>query len=45
MTDDTVKGSASCLLSIEKTCGKPAAHWFTRLDDVADRKRMAQVAF
>ncbi|MEF3081831.1 DUF4287 domain-containing protein [Luteimonas sp. SMYT11W] len=45
MTDATVKGPASYFPSIEKTYGKPVAHWLAQLDGVADRKHMEQVAF
>lgn len=39
------KGPASYFPSIEKTYGKPVAHWFQVLDSVRDRKHMEQVAF
>ena len=39
------KGPASYFPSIEKTYGKPVAHWFQVLDSVHDRKHMEQVAF
>lgn len=41
----TAKGPASYFPSIEKTYGKPVAHWFKLLDGVSDRKHMEQVAF
>lgn len=40
-----VTGPASYFPSIEKTYGKPVAHWFEVLDAVSDRKHMEQVAF
>lgn len=46
MTSDTkVKGPASYFPSIEKTYGKPVAHWFTLLDSMNELKHMEQVAF
>lgn len=46
MPNDTqAKGPASYFPSIEKTYGKPVAHWFALLDSVRDRKHMEQVAF
>jgi hypothetical protein len=46
MTADTrTKGPASYFPSIEKTYGKPVAHWFRLLDGVKDSKHMEQVAF
>ena len=39
------KGPASYFPSIEKTYGKPVAHWLALLDGVQDRKHMEQVAF
>lgn len=44
-TEKPVKGPASYFPSIEKTYGKPVAHWFKLLDGVADKKHMEQVAF
>ena len=44
-TTETGKGPASYLPSIEKTYGKPVAHWLALLDGVQDRKHMEQVAF
>lgn len=45
MTSDTkVKGPASYFPSIEKSYGKPVAHWLGILDSVKDRKHMEQVA-
>lgn len=40
-----VTGPASYFPSIEKTYGKPVAHWFEVLDAVSDRKHMEQLAF
>ncbi len=46
MTADTkVMGPASYFPSIEKTYGKPVAHWFGVLDSIRERKHMEQVAF
>lgn len=45
MSDEKVKGPASYFPSIEKTYGKPVAHWFALLDKVSDRKHMEQVAW
>ncbi len=46
MTDnDKVKGPASYFPSIEKTYGKPVAHWFKILDALQDKKHMEQVAY
>ncbi|GAB3788596.1 DUF4287 domain-containing protein [Dyella agri] len=46
MTDEPkVKGPASYFPSIEKTYGKPVAHWFKILDSAKDKKHMEQVAF
>jgi len=46
MTDnDKVKGPASYFPSIEKTYGKPVAHWFKVLDALQDKKHMEQVAY
>lgn len=42
---EKVKGPASYFPSIEKTYGKPVAHWFALLDGVAGRKHGEQVAF
>jgi hypothetical protein len=44
-TDTKVKGPASYFPSIEKSYGKPVAHWFKVLDSVQDKKHMEQVAF
>lgn len=44
-TDTKVKGPASYFPSIEKTYGKPVAHWFAVLETVKDLKHMEQVAF
>ncbi|MFT0548570.1 DUF4287 domain-containing protein [Allopusillimonas ginsengisoli] len=43
-TDTKIKGPASYFPSIEKTYGKPVAHWFKVLDSVKDQKHMEQVA-
>jgi hypothetical protein len=43
-SDAKVKGPASYFPSIEKTYGKPAAHWFAVLDGLRDRKHMERVA-
>ncbi len=43
-TDDKVKGPASYFPSIEKTYGKPVAHWFKVLDSLQGIKHMEQVA-
>jgi hypothetical protein len=40
-----VKGPASYFPSIEKTYGKPVAHWFKLIETVANKKHMEQVAF
>lgn len=42
---EKVQGPASYFPSIEKTYGKPVAHWLELLDSVADKKHMEQVAF
>lgn len=44
-TPQPVKGPASYFPSIEKTYGKPVAHWFAVLETVKDLKHMEQVAF
>lgn len=44
-TPPPVKGPASYFPSIEKTYGKPVAHWFAVLDTVKALKHMEQVAF
>lgn len=44
-TTATGKGPASYFPSIEKTYGKPVAHWLALLDSMQDRKHMEQVAF
>lgn len=44
-TESRVKGPASYFPSIEKTYGKPVAHWLKTLEAVKDQKHMAQVAF
>lgn len=43
-SDEKVKGPASYFPSIEKTYGKPVAHWFQVLDGLQDMKHMEQVA-
>jgi hypothetical protein len=43
--DKKVRGPASYFPFIEKTYGKPVAHWFEVLDSVQDKKHMDQVAF
>ncbi|MDH5825019.1 DUF4287 domain-containing protein [Luteimonas sp. RD2P54] len=40
-----VKGPASYFPSIEKTYGKPVAHWLALLDGVAGLRHGEQVAF
>ncbi|MCC4585736.1 DUF4287 domain-containing protein [Xanthomonas sp. NCPPB 1067] len=42
--DAKVTGPASYFPSIEKTYGKPVAHWFDILDQLPDRMHMEQVA-
>lgn len=42
--DTQVKGPASYFPSIEKTYGKPVAHWFGVLDALPEMKHMEQVA-
>lgn len=41
---DKVKGPASYFPSIEKTYGKPVAHWFAAIDALGPRKHMELVA-
>lgn len=43
-SEDKVKGPASYFPSIEKTYGKPVAHWFQILDSLEGMKHMEQVA-
>ena len=43
-SDGPVKGPASYFPSIEKTYGKPVAHWFAVLDALQEKKHMEQVA-
>ncbi len=43
-SEPRVKGPASYFPSIEKTYGKPVAHWFTVLDGLQDLSHMQQVA-
>lgn len=43
-SEEKVKGPASYFPSIEKTYGKPVAHWFNILDALHDKKHMEQVA-
>lgn len=46
MTESTrPKGPASYFPSIEKTYGKPVAHWLGLLDTVAGHTHMEQVVF
>lgn len=40
---DKVQGPASYFPSIEKTYGKPVAHWFELLENVLDKKHLEQV--
>ena len=42
--DEKVKGPASYFPSIEKTYGRPVAHWFKVLGLLQDMKHMEQVA-
>jgi len=44
MSPEKVKGPASYFPSIEKTYGKPIAHWLKILDGLKDKKHMDQVA-
>lgn len=44
-TDAKAKGPASYFPSIEKTYGKPVAHWLKLLNSVQDKKHMEQVDF
>lgn len=43
-SEDKVKGPASYFPSIEKTCGKPIAHWMDVLRDAGEMKHMEYVA-
>jgi hypothetical protein len=43
-SDDKVKGPASYFPSIERTYGRPVAHWFAILDGMQDKKHMERVA-
>jgi hypothetical protein len=43
-TEPKVNGPASYFLSIEKTYGKPIAHWLAILDAAGPRKHMEYVA-
>lgn len=43
--EEKVKGPASYFPSIEKTYGKPIAHWMKMLDTLHDKKHMEQVAY
>jgi len=43
-TSEKVKGPASYFPSIEKTYGKPVAHWFEVLDGIRHLKHGEQVA-
>ena len=42
-TEPKVKGPASYFPSIEKTYGKPIAHWLAILEDAGQRKHMEYV--
>ncbi len=44
-SSEKVQGPASYFPSIEKTYGKPVAHWLQLLDTLKDKKHMEQVAF
>lgn len=45
MADEAkIKGPASYFPSIEKTYGKPIAHWIAVLDGLRDKKHREQVA-
>lgn len=44
MADEKVKGPASYFPSIEKTYGKPVAHWFEIIEGMGDMKHMEKVA-
>jgi len=39
------QGPASYFPSIEKKYGQPMAHWFALVEQLADQKHMAQVAW
>ncbi|MCF8546976.1 MAG: DUF4287 domain-containing protein [Microbacteriaceae bacterium] len=43
LVTDKVQGPASYFPSIEKTYGKPVAHWFELLENVLDKKHLEQV--
>ncbi len=43
-SDAKLKGPASYFPSIEKTYGKPVAHWFAVLDGLKGKTHMEQVA-
>lgn len=43
-SESKTKGPTSYFPSIEKTYGKPVAHWLGILDAVRDKKHMQQVA-
>lgn len=43
--DAKAKGPASYFPSIEKTYGRPIAHWLALLETVKAQKHMDQVAF
>ena len=43
-SDEKARGPASYFPSIEKTYGKPVAHWFKVLDSLQHVKHMEQVA-
>jgi len=42
-TETKIKGPASYFPSIEKTYGKPIAHWLARLEAAGQRKHMEYV--
>jgi hypothetical protein len=42
--ENKTKGPASYFPSIEKTYGKPVAHWFTVLEGAGDLRHMEYVA-
>ena len=44
MAEEKTKGPASYFPSIEKTYGKPIAHWLDVLSNAGERKHMEYVA-
>ncbi|QIL80537.1 DUF4287 domain-containing protein [Diaphorobacter sp. HDW4A] len=44
-SEEKVRGPASYFPSIEKTYGKPVAHWVQILDTLGDKKHMEQLAY